>query len=127
MELLVTLVKVVAVFGLLYLTLRLLTRTRGLRADGLRRGRAAPGVEVIEKIRVGRTSSVVTMRVGERTLLLGVTETQITNLADITDDLAAMEIADDLGDLDLDVTDRGSVLDNALEILKAGVFSPRDK
>jgi flagellar biogenesis protein FliO len=80
-------------------------------------GVGAP-VELVEKIRVGRTSSVVTMRVGDRTLLLGVTEHQVTTLADVTDDLADLEISSPT-DADVDVTDRTSVMDHALEVMRA--------
>lgn len=117
MEFVDTLVRIAVVFGLLFLTLRLLSRTRGLRVDARRAGVRAP-LEVVDKVRVGRTSSVVTMRVGDRTLLLGVTEHQLTTLADVTDDLAAMEPATE-DDVDVDVTDRTSVMDHALEVMRA--------
>ncbi|MFN3218129.1 MAG: flagellar biosynthetic protein FliO [Acidimicrobiales bacterium] len=117
MEFVDTLVRIAVVFGLLFLTLRLLSRTRGLRVDARRAGVRAP-LEIVDKVRVGRTSSVVTMRVGDRTLLLGVTEHQLTTLADVTDDLAAMEPAAE-DDADIDVTDRTSVMDHALEVMRA--------
>jgi flagellar biogenesis protein FliO len=114
-----TLVRIAVVFGLLFVTLRLLSRTRGLRVDARRAGVRAP-LEIVDKVRVGRTSSVVTMRVGDRTLLLGVTEHQLTTLADVTDDLAGMEPAvEDAADADVDVTDRTSVMDHALEVMRA--------
>jgi flagellar biogenesis protein FliO len=120
-DLVETLVRIAVVFGLLFVTLRLLSRTRGLRVDARRAGVRAR-LEVVDKVRVGRTSSVVTMRVGDRTLLLGVTEHQLTTLADVTDDLAAMEsTAEDDVDVDVtdSVTDRTSVMDHALEVMRA--------
>lgn len=121
MDLFETLVRIAVVFGLLLVTLRLLSRTRGLRVDARRAGVRAP-LEVVDKVRVGRTSSVVTMRVGDRTLLLGVTEHQLTTLADVTDDLAAVEPADE-DEVAVDVTDRAadrtSVMDHALEVMRA--------
>ena len=76
-------------------------------------------------MRVGRTSSVVTMRVGERTLLLGVTEHQLTTLADVTDDLAGLETFPG-DDADVDVTDRTSVMDHALEVMRTR-FDPKSR
>ena len=124
MDLFETLVRIAVVFGLLFVTLRLLSRTRGLRVDARRAGVRAP-LEIVDKVRVGRTSSVVTMRVGDRTLLLGVTEHQLTTLADVTDDLAGMEPAvEDAADVD--VTDRTSVMDHALEVMRSR-FEPKPR
>lgn len=120
MDLFETIVRIAVVFGLLFVTLRLLSRTRGLRVDARKVGVRAP-LEVMDKVRVGRTSSVVTMRVGDRTLLLGVTDHQLTTLADVTDDLAAIDeiAADDASALsDAEVTDRTSVMDHALEVMR---------
>ncbi len=126
MDLFETLVRVAVVFGLLFVTLRLLSRTRGLRVDARKAGVRAP-LEVVDKVRVGRTSSVVTMRVGDRTLLLGVTDHQLTTLADVTDDLPMIDDAeaDDASrDGDIVITDRTSVMDNALEIMRSR-FAPK--
>ena len=115
LDVVMSLVKVMAVFGLLLVTLRMLGRTKGLRG-GARGGVATPGLEVLDKARLGRTSSVVTVRIGERALLLGVTETQVTTLADVTDDMPPPE-----PEPEVDVTERTSVIDHALEVLRAGV------
>jgi flagellar biogenesis protein FliO len=128
MELIVTLVKIAAVFGLLFVTLRFLTRTRGLRFDGGRNGRA-PQLEVTDKARVGRTSSIVTVRIGERTLLLGVTETQISTLADVSDDLANLDLFTDAADAGADpartgdAIERISVMDHAIDLIRSGGFA----
>lgn len=131
-DLIVSLVKVGVVFGLLIITLRLLSRSRSLRGEGAR-SRRAPALEVLDKTRVGRTSSVVTVRVGDRALLLGVTESQITTLADVTDSLPSpdagatdalfagtgqADAATDRSPDDVDV--RSSVLDHALELIRSG-------
>lgn len=123
MDLFETLVRIAVVFGLLFVTLRLLSRTRGMRVDARRTGARAP-IEIVDKVRVGRASSVVTMRVGDRTLVLGVTEHQLTTLADVTDDIAAMALAgDEDADTAVDVTDRAtdrtSVMDHALEVMRS--------
>lgn len=117
LDVLVSLFKVVAVFGLLLMTLRLLGRSKGLRG-GSRTAAAMPGLEILDKTRLGRTSAVVTVRIGERALLLGVTETQITTLADVTDDVPPPEPEPEV---DLAGGERTSVIDHALEVLRAGV------
>lgn len=130
MELLLTLVKIAAVFGLLFVTLRLLTRSRGLRLDGGRNAKS-PQLEVTDKARVGRTSSIVTVRVGDRTLLLGVTEQHISTLADVSDDLANAALFGDVGGpgdepgRPGDATERISVVDHAIDLIRKGGFAPK--
>ena len=73
-ELLVALVKVAAVLVLLIGALRLLGRYQrggGARSNG-RAMRARPSVlEIVDQTRLGRTSSVVAVRAGERVMVLG--------------------------------------------------------
>lgn len=98
-DVLVNLVKVAAVFGLLFVTLKLLNtwqRQRGgVRSSGRRQRDAL--VEKLDETRVGRNASVVTLKVGETVLLVGVTEQHVEHLADVTDsvDLTRLEIEDD--------------------------------
>lgn len=86
-------VKAGAVFGLLALTVRLLRRidggnrsrrTRSLRAGGRRRPlRNGRVLEVVERTGVGRTATVVVVRVAGEHWVLGVTDTGINRLGDI--------------------------------------------
>lgn len=122
-ELLIALVKVAAVLVLLVGALKLLSRyQRGGGGGGGRSGgramRARTSVlEIVDQTRLGRTSSVVAVRAGQRVMVLGVTESGIEHLADITDDI-------DLAEDDDDVDEPGSVLDHALDLLRAGDIRP---
>lgn len=118
MALISSLLKVAAVLALLILVLRMLSRhQRGRGGSRMGAGRAvqAPMIEVMEQSRLGRTANVVAVRVGERVLLLGVTESGVQHLADVTDDI----------DLTIDDTDEPtgpSVLDHAVDLLRSGNF-----
>jgi flagellar biogenesis protein FliO len=115
--LVLSLLKVAAVLGALILCLRLLARHQrgrtGVRSSG--RTTAAPLIEVVDQSRLGRTANVVAVRVGERVLLLGVTEAGIETLADVSDDI-------DLTVDDPDEPPPGSVLDHAVDLLRTGGF-----
>ena len=118
MALLSSLLKVGAVLGLLVLTLRLLSRNqrgRGGARIGGGRPVQAPIIEVVEQSRLGRTANVVAVRVGERVLLLGVTESGVQHLADVTDDIDLT--VDEPGD-----ASSASVLDHAVDLLRSGNF-----
>ena len=119
-ELLIALVKVAAVLVLLIGALRLLGRYQrggGGRSSG-RALRTRPSVlEIVDQTRLGRTSSVVAVRAGERVMVLGVTESGIEHLADITDDI-------DLEQDEVETEEPGSVLDHALDLLRAGDIRP---
>lgn len=113
-ELLTSLLKVVAVLALLILALRMVSRQqRGRSRAG---GRTTPSalIEVLDQSRIGRSSNVVAVRVGERVLLLGVTESSIENLADVTEDIDLTE--------DESVSEDLSVLDHAVDLLRSGGF-----
>jgi len=120
-EILSSLLKVGAVFALLYLTLRVLAKHQGrsgrggVRRDKRGRNEAAPLVQVLDQSSVGRSANIVAVRVGERVLLLGVTDSDITTLADVSGDI---EFA---GDDPLEPGQDG-VLDHALDILRSGSF-----
>ena len=117
MALISSLLKVAAVLGLLILSLRMLSRHqrgRGGARVGGGRSTQAPIIEVVEQSRLGRTANIVAVRVGERVLLLGVTESGVQHLADVTDDI----------DLTVDEDDpqAASVLDHAVDLLRSGNF-----
>ncbi len=120
-EIFSSLLKVGAVFALLYFSLRALAKhqgrsTRGGGSAG-RRGRVqkTPLVDVLDQSSVGRAANVVAVRVGNRVLLLGVTETDISMLADLTGDIdLTTESAQDHG--------QDRVLDHAIDILRSGSF-----
>jgi len=114
-----SLLKVVAVLALLVITLRVIAKYQGARSGGRGVGRAAPPaiIEVLDQSRLGRSGSVVALRVGERVLLLGTTEGSVEMLADVTDDI------------DLTVEDdqengfaEPSVLEHAVDLLRTGAF-----
>lgn len=117
LDLLSSLIKVAVVFGLLFVTLKVLAKQqgRGRRAGGRATRPTAALVEVLDQSRLGRSASVVTVRVGERAFLLGVTDEHVSSLAELTDDLDLTEPEDD------DV-ERHSVLDHAVDLLKSGTF-----
>lgn len=120
-ELLIALVKVAAVLVLLIGALKLLGRYQRGGGSGRSGGRAIKArtsvLEIVDQTRLGRTSSVVAVRAGERVMVLGVTESGIEHLADITDDI-------DLGDDEDEIDAPASVLDHALDLLRAGDIRP---
>ncbi len=116
-QLVISIAKFSAVLVVLVLALRLLSRNQrgrgGVRVPG-GRGETAPLMEIVDQSRIGRSANAVALRVGERVLLLGVTETGIETLADITADidLTAPEPEDA----------SNSMLDHAVDLLKTGNF-----
>lgn len=118
-EVLIALVKVAAVLVLLIGALRLLGRYQRGGGSAARTIRPRTSVlEVVDQTRLGRTNSVVALRAGDRVMVLGVTDSGIEHLADITDDI-------DLGGDDVDNDDEpGSVLDHALDLLRTGDIRP---
>ena len=92
-----TLVKVVATFGLLFLTLKMVGRFYGTGRSGMPGfgggGRTRGGVvtarpvEVIGRTSLGRNSSVTVVRMGERCFALGVTDQTINLLTEVDIDL----------------------------------------
>jgi flagellar biogenesis protein FliO len=87
-----TLVKVVATFGLLLLTLKLVGRFYGVGRTGVARPRAGGGpavrpVEILSRTTLGRNSSVAVVRMGERCFALGVTDQEINLLTEVEIDL----------------------------------------
>ena len=86
-----SIVVVLAVLGCTLLLLRWATNTRG----GTRRGRSTSLVEVVERQSIGRSSSLVVVRYNATELLLGVTESSITQLSEGVIDLREAEVAVD--------------------------------
>lgn len=122
---LTSLVKVAIVFGLLIGTLRMLGRFQE-RRNGVRPKRGGGGrqpervLEILDQSRVGRTSSVVAIRVGDRALLLGVTDGEVSTLADVTDDIDLAGPDDD--EVNLGAPSPSTVLDQAMDMLRTGSF-----
>jgi flagellar biogenesis protein FliO len=99
LQLIFSLLKVAAVFGLLALTLGLVGKWHRQRGGVRSSAKGNPtSVEKLDELRVGRNGSVVTLRVGETVLLLGVTEQSIAHLADVTDEIDLTSTAE-IGDL----------------------------
>ena len=117
-----SLLKVVAVLALLVISLRVLARYQGGRGKGRMglRGRPDTVIEVLEQSRLGRSASLAAVRVGDRVLLLGMTENRVETLADVTNDID-LTIPDEPGE---DAGDQ-SMLDHAIELLRSGSFGPR--
>jgi flagellar protein FliO/FliZ len=83
-------ISLAVVFGLMWVAGRLL-RKRGL---GTAKGSTATSrIEVLARQGLGRSSSVQMVRVGGRTLVLGVTEQQVTVLAEADPLLLEAELA----------------------------------
>ncbi len=121
LDLLSSLIKLVAVFVLLALTLHALARYQRRQPAGRAAARRAPSalVEVVDQTRLGRSASLVAVRAGSRTLLLGLTEQRVELLSDLSADIEGT--AGDHDDADPEPPspqERQGVLDRALEILE---------
>lgn len=108
--------KVIAVFALLLLFMRALAKHQQGRptVKGTTKRSASSLVEVLDQSKLGRTANVVAVRAGDRVFLLGVTDAEISVLADLSEDvdLTAYETG----------ADQDRVLDHALDLLKSGSF-----
>jgi flagellar biogenesis protein FliO len=86
-----TLVKVVATFGLLFLTLKMVGRFYGTGRIGgstrVRPGAVARPVEVVGRTTLGRNSTVTVVRMGDKCFALGVTEQSVSLLTEVDIDL----------------------------------------
>jgi flagellar protein FliO/FliZ len=83
-------ISLAVVFGLMWVAARIL-RKRGL---GNTKGATATSrIEVLARQGLGRTSSVQLVRVGGRTLVLGVTDTQVSVLGEADPLLLEAELA----------------------------------
>ena len=89
-----SIVKVAATFGLLFVTLRVVGRLNGTRPRaGGRANRQHRPVELVARSSLGRSASVAVVRLGERCFALGVTEQHINLLAVVDVDLSDPEPA----------------------------------
>jgi flagellar biogenesis protein FliO len=90
-----SIIKVVATFGLLFVTLRVVGRLNGVRPrpSGGKGGRAQRPVELVGRSSLGRSASVAVVRLGERCFALGVTEQHINLIAEVEIDLSDPEPA----------------------------------
>lgn len=86
-------VSLAVVLGLLSLAARAVRRG----GVGSRAGRSTARIEIVARQGLGRNSSVVVVRVAERALVLGVTDTSVTLLVDADTDVIEVEQPDALG------------------------------
>lgn len=114
-----SLLKVGAVLALLVFSLRLLAKHQGARPGGGLRRRPDSIIEVLEQSRLGRSTTLAAVRVGDRVLLLGTTEQRVETLADVTGDID-LTVEDDE---DESRSEDQSVLHHALDILRSGNFN----
>ena len=72
------------VIGLMWVAANVL-RKRGIAGTGGGSRKTAAGLEVelVTRKPLGRNASIAVVRVGERSMLVGVTEQQVTNLGDV--------------------------------------------
>ncbi len=114
-----SLLKIAAVLALLVITLRVIAKYQGTRSGG--RGFNRPGppaiIEVLDQSRLGRSANVMAVRVGERVFLLGITETSVEMLADVSDDIDLTIDDDDSSELV-----EPSVFEHAVDLLRTGAF-----
>jgi flagellar protein FliO/FliZ len=85
------------VIGLMWVAANVL-RKRGFSGGAGRRGPRGPQVELLARRPLGRNASIAVVRVGERSLVVGVTDHQVTKLDDF-----------DIDDMDLDEGDTWTV------------------
>jgi len=71
------------VIGLMWVAANVL-RKRGVTGLGVgRRGTRGPAVELVARRPLGRNASIAIVRVGERSLVVGVTDHQVTKLGEV--------------------------------------------
>ena len=70
------------VIGLMWVAANVL-RKRGFSGVAGRRGPRGPQVELLARRPLGRNASIAVVRVGERSLVVGVTDHQVTKLGDV--------------------------------------------
>ncbi len=73
------------VIGLMWVAANVL-RKRGFSGGAGRRGPRGPHVELLARRPLGRNASIAVVRVGERSLVVGVTDHQVTKLDDFDGD-----------------------------------------
>jgi flagellar protein FliO/FliZ len=82
------------VIGLMWIAANVL-RKRGIAGTGggARKGPRGPEVELVARKPLGRNASIAVVRVGERSMVVGVTEHQVTNLGEV--EFADIELYED--------------------------------
>jgi len=75
------------VIGLMWVAANVL-RKRGFSGANTRRGPRGPNVDLVARRALGRNAAIAVVRVGERSMVIGITDHQVTNLGevDLTDD-----------------------------------------
>ena len=72
------------VIGLMWIAANVL-RKRGFAGTTSRRGPRGPQLELVARKPLGRNASIAVVRVGDRSLVVGVTDHQVTNLGEVDD------------------------------------------
>jgi flagellar protein FliO/FliZ len=72
------------VIGLMWVAANVL-RKRGFAGTSGRRGPRGPQLELIARKPLGRNASIAVVRVGDRALVVGVTDHQVTSLGEVDD------------------------------------------
>ncbi len=80
------------VIGLMWIAANVL-RKRGIAGTAGRGGVRGPNLEMVARKPLGRNASIAVVRIGERSLVVGITEHQVTNLGEI--DGAEIELDED--------------------------------
>jgi flagellar biosynthetic protein FliO len=81
------------VIGLMWIAANVL-RKRGIAGTtSAKRSARGPEVELVARKPLGRNASIVVVRVGDRSMLVGVTDQRVTNLGDV--DFADVELYED--------------------------------
>ncbi len=70
------------VIGLMWVAANVL-RKRGFAGVASRKGARGPDLELLARRPLGRNASIAVVRIGERALVVGVTDHQVTKLADV--------------------------------------------
>jgi len=70
------------VIGLMWVAANVL-RKRGFSGANTRRGPRGPQVDLVARRALGRNAAIAVVRVGERSMVVGITDHQVTNLGDV--------------------------------------------
>ncbi len=89
------------VIGLMWVAANVL-RKRGFSGVASRRGPKGPELELLARRPLGRNASIAVVRVGDRSLVVGVTDHQVTKLGDV-----------EITDIDLDEDNNWTVSSGA--------------
>ncbi len=80
------------VIGLMWIAANVL-RKRGIAGTTSRRGPRGPQVELLARRPLGRNASIAVVRIGEHSLVVGVTDHQVTKLGEV--DSAEIDLDED--------------------------------